>query len=468
MMGRSRIVGFAISAALLIGASNQSAVRIAPEAPIIVGETPGIVVSGLNPGQPARVHGFGAYQRWEKNAAGQWAPVVAVYHSWADVLPDATGRVDMDRADVASGTYHGIDGYGLLWSMRKPTDPILADAGPATIPASVPLGTTRIIVSQLGQVVGDALLRYREAPGLTVEPVADGALNGIFAAPKGKTRLPTIILLHGSEGGGVATARALATQFAGQGYAAFALNYFAWDFEGLKGVPNIHVNQPIELIDRVRGWLSQRAEVDPHRIGLYGHSKGAEYAEVAAVRYPWVKAVIACVGTDVVWEGYGIGDERAALPKDFIKPREIASWSWRGKPLPYVRLQPWRGGIWFDNTARYEAGRVADPEAASAAAIPIERSHARWLLIGSLRDEIWASGAMSQRLADRLRRAGKGDRVSLLVHDRAGHQVCGSGLNPSYVWADPSTDPRVKDPGAEGSAAVQSWQAMKAFLARAL
>ncbi len=461
-------LGLMALAGQLVAGPGQDSVRIGPDAPIVIGNMPGIVISGLKPGQPARVHGFATRQRWEKNAAGGWAPVAALQHSWADVMADDAGRVEMDRAKVAAGTYHGVDGYGLLWSMRTAADPILAGAGPEEPPSSVPPDATRIIVTQQGRTVGSALLRYREAPGLTVEAVADGALNGVFAAPAGKTGLPAIILLHGSEGGGRAAARALATQFAGQGYAAFALNYFAWDFQGLKGVPNIHVNQPVELIARVRDWMVKRAEVNPARIGLYGHSKGAEYAEVAAVRYRWVKAVIACVGTDIVWEGYGIGDGRAALPKDFVAPLEITSWSWRGRPLPYVRLQPWRDGAWFDNSARYEASRAADPAAALAAAIPVERSRARWLLIGSMRDEVWASGVMSQRLADRLRHAGKGDRVTLLVHDRAGHQVCGSGLDPSYGGADPSTDPRVKDPGAEGAATVQSWLAMKAFLARAL
>lgn len=468
MIGKMRILGCAAAASLLAAAPERAPVRIGPEQPIVIGQTPGVVVTGLVPGRVARVHGFASYQRSQKNPSGQWAPIVAIYHSWADVMPDASGRIDMDRARVRAGTYRGVDGYGLFWSVRRPTDPILRDAGPAAIPTTVPQGVTRVIVTQGGQTVGDTVLRFREAPGLTIETVADGPLNGVFAAPAGKTRLPTLILLHGSEGGGAASARALATQFAGQGYAAFALNYFAWDYERLKGVPNIHVNQPIELLDRVRGWLAARGEVDPARIGLYGHSKGAEYAEVAAVRYPWVKAVIACVGTDVAWEGYGIGDERAALPKDFVRPKAISSWSWQGEPLPYVPLQPWREGVWFDNTARYEAGRLADPKAAAAAAIPVERSDARWLLIGSRRDEVWASGAMVSRLANRLRRAGKDGRVTLLVHDRAGHQVCGSGLSPTYVWSEPSSDPRVKDLGAEGAAAVQSWRAMKAFLARAL
>jgi len=317
-------------------------------------------------------------------------------------------------------------------------------------------------------VIADEIVSFAEPPGLAVESVAAGRLNGVFAAPQGARHLPAIILLHGSEGGGAESARRLATRFAGQGYAAFALNWFAYDVARLPGVPNKHVNQPIELIDQVRAWLARRPEVDAGRIGVYGQSKGAEYALVAASHYRWIKAVIGCVPTDVVWEGYGIGDQRNAPEPDYVAPKEISSWSWQGKPLPYVPTPPWVKGQWFDNTERYEKGRHDNPDRARVAAIPIERTDARLLLLGSLRDETWASGVMAGRLAARMAQAGKGARVETMVYEKAGHQICGDGVYPTYIWADPSDDPRVKDPAAEGHAAVDAWHRMIAFLKSAL
>ncbi|MFM9828890.1 MAG: acyl-CoA thioester hydrolase/BAAT C-terminal domain-containing protein [Sphingomonas sp.] len=465
-MARFRTIALAVALAVAGTAASNSKVRITPGSAIIDGFSPNIVISGLSPQARVRIHSFAGLERWERGPDGLYRPAREDYHGWADIVADPAGRVAMDRAVVRRGTYAGVDGYGLFWSMRRAGDPALA--GTLSPPVSTPLGVTRIIVERAGQLLGSADLTIAEPAGLSVRTIADGALNGVFAAPAGKVRLPTILLLHGSEGGGQASARALATRFAGQGYAAFALNYFAWDFNNLQGVPNIHVNQPIELIDQVRGWLVQQPEVDGRRMALYGQSKGAEYAEVAAVRYPWVKAVVACVGTDSVWEGYGIGDGRARQPAGFVPPAQISSWSWLGEPLPYIKLQPWVEGKWFDNKARYEAGRAADPAGAAAAAIPLEQSAAKFLLLGSLRDEVWASGAMTQRLAVRLRRNGKAAQVATRVFAKAGHQICGSGADLAYANAPPSSDPRTKDPAAEGAATVQAWHATTAFLKRTL
>lgn len=276
--------------------------------------------------------------------------------------------------------------------------------------------------------------------------------------------MPVIILLHGSEGGGADGARSLATRFAGQGYAAFALNYFAWDLKALKGPPNYHVNQPIELIGQVRDWLTLRPEVDPRRIGLHGHSKGAEYATIAATYYPWVKAVVGCVPSDAIWEGYGIGDGRNKPDPTLKWPEQRSSWSWQGKPLPYIPLYNYEDRKWFDNTERYSASRAERPSETKAALIPIERSRARFLLLGGERDEVWASGAMAKNLGDRLRRAGRGKQAIVQVYAGAGHQICGDGTYPTHIWADASPDPRVKDPVAEGAASANAWGRIKAFL----
>ena len=75
------------------------------------------------------------------------------------------------------------------------------------------------------------------ADRVEVEEIALPGLNGDFAQPKNRPTklLPAILLLHGSEGGSKASARATAIRFANLGYAAFALNYFAWPATGLTG-----------------------------------------------------------------------------------------------------------------------------------------------------------------------------------------------------------------------------------------
>ncbi len=444
-------------------------VRVTPEGSVPSGFSPGIAIEGLAPQAEARVHAFATYERWQPGADGVWAPSVETYQAWADVRADGRGRVNMDRFPVKSGTYEGEDRYGLLWSMRKRSDPVLADAGfsGSQVPAPVQ-GRVELRVTQNGAVIGESSFVFAEPPGLTVIEVTEGRLNGTYAFPASASRLPTIILLHGSEGGSAEGARSLATRFAGQGYAAFALNYFAWDTARLDGPPNHHVNQPIELLGDVREWLAGRDEVDPDRLGLYGHSKGAEYAVLAATYYPWIKAVAACVPSDAVWEGYGIGDGRNTPDPALVWPEQRSSWSWKDRPIPYIPLYGFEQRKWFDNTERYSVSRTDHPAETKGALIAIEQSNARFLLLGGGRDEVWASGDMAERLAERLRAAGRAKQARVRVYARAGHQICGDGTYPTHIWADPSADPRVKDPVAEGAASADAWREIKAFLKRRL
>lgn len=454
---------------LLFAEPAAAQVRILPEGSAITGFAPDIRISGLPPGAKARLHVYASYERWQQDDDGNWKPSVKTYQAWADIVADGKGRVEMDSYKVTSGTYNGVDGYGLLWSMRKPTDPLLAGAEPTGANAPTPEpGKFVLLLTQGDKVIGHGSFRYAEPAGLKAQVVAEGRLNGFYAAPEPARRLPTIILLHGSEGGGADEARALATRYAGQGFAAFALNYFAWDLKGLKGPPNHHVNQPVELIAQVRDWLAKQREANVKKLGVYGHSKGAEYAVLAASYYPWIKAVAACVPSDAVWEGYGINDGRNRFDATLKWPEQRSSWSWQGKPLPYIPLRAWEDRKWFDNSERYSTSRAEHPVEAEAALISVEHSKARFLLLGGGRDEVWASGEMAEKLAARMRRAGKGKRVTVQVYPAAGHQICSDGTYPTHIWADPSPDPRVKDPVAEGAAAADAWQRIVRFFKASL
>jgi len=391
-------------------------------------------------------------------------------YAWAELRADADGAIDFARASALRGTYKGIDAYGLTWSGRKPGDPLLAAAAvPAFDPATLRDGQSRLVVTRGKAIVAQAPLRSAAPPGLLTVDVAEGALNGTFAAPDDGGRHPVLILLHGSEGGDTGEARAIAQRFAGRGFAVFALNWFAWDLKHISGVPNAHVNQPIELLTQVRDWIARRPEADVARIGVYGHSKGAEYATVAATYLPWIRAVAACVPSDSVWEGYGIGDARNRPEPDRKAPADYSSWSWQGRPLPYIALPPSDDrSRYFDNTAYYETRRRADAIGAAAARIPVERAVAHFLWLGGGRDATWASGAMAARNHAAMRQAGHGDRSELMVYPRAGHAICGEGTYPTHLWTDASPDPRRADPDADGQATVDAWQRIVSFFRRTL
>lgn len=431
---------------------------------IVAGFAPEIRLNGVAPGETIDMFGIRMFQNWEPTVDGSWAPVPRPVISFARLQVASGGSIDLGKADVVDGTWTGADPYGLLWSGRRADRP-----GTVLPPSSFEVSNLRneegrVLAVRNGAIIADAPITFSAPPAVVIEDVSSGRVTGAFAFPEGAESRPVVILLHGSEGGGRDAARDMAQRYAGHGFAAFALNYFAWDFQNLTDVPNVHVNQPIEVIADVRDWLTTRPEADVSRLGIYGHSKGAEYAEVAAVRYPWIKAVTACVPTDIVWEGYGIGDERALRgAATRVRPEKMSSWSWNGQPLEYVPLKVMDTSVFKTNTERYDASRRDHPEAAAAAIIPLQASRAKFLLIGGGRDEVWASGEMATQLAARFEGAGRSDDVELRIYPKAGHQICGDGLSTPFAWADPPTDDWQKDPAAEGQATSEAWQATVAF-----
>jgi dienelactone hydrolase len=456
-------------AALLLTAAAPPPARIEVPTAWPKGDPPVIRVTGLRPGETVELHLARIFSLWVRAEDGNWRSTPAPTVGWARFKADAKGVVDTSRAKALEGTYAGTDVYGLWWSARRTNDAQLpAKAPPGLALEALQDGEARLVLVRGGEAVAQTPLKFGIKASLRLETVSEGLVNGEYAAPTGQGRLPTLILLHGSEGGDGPNMRWLAAQFAHQGYAVFALNYFAWDLKGLD-VRNDHVNLPIETLEPVREWLGRQPEVDLERFGLYGHSKGAEFAEVAAVRYPWVKAIIACVPTDVVWEGYGIGDGRNTRTRP--NPDAMSSWSWKGEPLPYVPLRPFvfgQANPYFNNTERYERSRAEHPAEAQAAAIPLEQTSAQVLLLGGGRDEVWASGAMAWRLDARFAKAGKSDQVETHIYPTAGHQICGDGTYPTHLWMDQGNDPRSKDLVAEGRAAADAWQRMQTFLRRVL
>jgi pimeloyl-ACP methyl ester carboxylesterase len=95
-------------------------------------------------------------------------------------------------------------------------------------------------------------------------------------------------------------------------------------------------------------------------------------------------------------------------------------------PVPFVPYVPgvrpslsWRG---LKLAPMYRAA-LAQTDAAAAAAIPIERTDARILLITGDRDSIWPSSEMAHAIAARLASAGKADRLTHLRYPDAGHSL---------------------------------------------
>lgn len=421
----------------LIAQSSWSAPRlIAP--PDLSAPAPAPVrVTGLPPGAAVVIR---AERRTRDGAL--------TYVAHARYVADRRGRVDTRIAVARDGTYAGADALGLFWS---------GIARPARAGDGEP-GQVRLTVSLGRADVATATARTGAAADAVVAEGATPFPGAVWERPVAPGRHPVIIVLGGSEGGN-ATATALAPLIATRGYAVLGLPYYDPGYgpaAPIAGLPRSFTDIPVDRLLAVRAWLATQPAADARRIGLWGASKGAEYALIAASRYRWVRAVAAIVPTDVVWEGWG-----GAGPP-------TASFALDGRPLPFL---PYVGmGAELTKAARGEAmdlrrvhlaGRAAFPARLATARIPIERFRGPLLLAGGGRDQIWPSAEMATAIAATRVRAGR--PTQLLVFAGANHFLGGPGTDPALALATPGVSP-----ATIAHARAETWRATFALFARAL
>ena len=431
-----------------LGAHAQT-IRVSAPAAILAGDSQDIAVRGL----PARASVSVAAERV---LLEQGRPVR--YRSTASFVADAAGVVDLGRDAPVSGSYRGADVRGLFWSMTPVGGPATADAA----------GTVRLDVTLDGKTVAMQEIRLADtAPQVRTEAIT--AFPGaIFARPQGEGRWPAVVVLGGSEGG-ARSARELALRLAAHGFAAVGLPYYSPAAPGrtereLPDLPRSFIEIPVDRLELVHAWLAQRNDVDTARIALYGVSKGAEFALVAASKLAWPAAAVAIVPSDVVWQGWG---PDAAAPDE-----RRSSFSFAGKPLPFVpnvdfleELQGFRTGSAVRYRRPMEKGRAAYPQAAIAARIRVEDFRGPLFVAGGGDDQMWASGAMAQNIAERRLEAGR-ETVSLVFPD-GGHMLNGTGWEPTTQY-DAGLFKLGGTPEGNARAQAEVWRRALAFLRASL
>ncbi|MGB7374827.1 alpha/beta hydrolase family protein [Pontixanthobacter sp.] len=280
--------------------------------------------------------------------------------------------------------------------------------------------------------------------------------GAFFMKPSSDGPFPVIILLGGSEGND-GSARRKAPVFVAEGYAVLGVPYYSPAYGGqpqqIPGLPRAFDAIPVDALETARDWLQDRDDVKPHSIGIYGVSKGAEFALLGGSLIDGFAAIAAIVPTDVVWEGWGAGTTSG----------ENSSFSWRGQPLPFVPYIGMNEEIAKysipDETPRlrlaHDKGRHAYPAKAVAARIKVENIDEPVLVAGGDADNVWNSGEMTQAIAE-MRAANGLPTVSLIFTD-AGHGLSGTGDDPNGWYSD--TD-------LEAQNAI--WPATLAFFAKHL
>jgi len=430
----------------------------------LLDEPVAIRLVGLMPGERATL-------RARSDVAGQLRDATATFSA------DATGTIDPATQAPESGTYTGIDPAGLFWSGIDPYAAVGATGTPTaerTGPIAYAYGTSPIPVTLgatvAGRAVGGATLtRLVVTPGVARRAVGDG-LAGTLFTPADPGPHPGVVVLGGSEGGISGEQRA--ALLAAHGFAALALAYFAYG-----SLPPQLVNVPLEYLATALDYLATQPEVRGDRLGVVGHSRGAELALLTGATFPRVGAVVALAPSAFVWGGLG----------DATGGPEPASWTYRGQPLPFVPFHATPASrAAAEASARAGQGRADTPiflsslalaaqdSAATldAAAIPVERTAGPILLVAGEADQLWPSGTFAGQIADRLAQRGHPYPDATLRYPDTGHFFQPPNLPTSGAFiAGPAGAAPLATGGTtagNAAAAADSWPRVLRFLAAAL
>jgi dienelactone hydrolase len=380
-----------------------------------------------------------------------------LFRSRARFTATADGRVELATAAPTAGSYSGADPRGLFWSMVPTPDSIDDTMRPNRV---------RLVARAAGAVIADTTIVFQNSlPQLRIDSVP-GFPGALLASLPGGGRRPVIIVLGGSEGGSGA-ARSEGARLASRGFAVLGLPYYSpaqapGGPREIEALPASFTDIPVDRLEQAYRWLRTRDDVDPERIALFGGSKGAELALLAAAHFPWVKAVVAVAPSDVVWEGWGWE----------VEPGTRSSFSLNGQALPFVpydgmmdELMKLQTGEPIHIRRFHDRGRALYADRIAAARIPVERFRGRLMLIAGDDDQLWSSGEMARSIVAARRAAGL-ETVALIFPD-AGHLLNGSGWSPTTHY-DMGQQKHGGRPDANARAQAQAWPAMLEFLHAAL
>ncbi|ADG39654.1 putative thioesterase [Leuconostoc kimchii IMSNU 11154] len=220
--------------------------------------------------------------------------------------------------------------------------------------------------------------------------------------PKHANRLPAIIVLSGSEGG-IEKAQSIAQLLANHGFSALAIGYF-----NIKGLTSNLSQIPIEIIKSAIDFLKSHDVTDKDRIGIYGRSKGAEFALLAASYYTQIKCVVINSPSNIVYEG--ISHKRLPIRK--------SSWSYKGKDINYFPFS-YRSFIW--SKIKNQSFPIVREN--SEYEIPVEKTNGNIFCVFSTKDEIWNAELATTRIEKRLKRYQFKNKLRIMRVEHTGHML---------------------------------------------
>jgi dienelactone hydrolase len=330
------------------------------------------------------------------------------WHAEAMYAADKSGRIDLDHATPVTGSYEGVDGMGLFWSMN-PIDgdpdqssfvpPLKDDKPTAEIQFSVRSGDKTLATS--------TLTRRWLTDSVTVKRLTLSAhkVDGYLFKPPGSAKHPAVLLFGGSEGGigSLPTASLLASH----GYPVLVLAYFHDT-----GLPTQLKNIPLEYFAAAARLLA------PSKVIAATASRGTEAALLLAQYFPDL------IQGAVLWAP-------SAITNPSFPIEDSDAWTLHGKPIPTGTL------------------------------IPVDHVHGPILAIAGADDQLWQSATAAPLISKELDAAHVQFPHQALVYPQAGHGIAGAPYVPRGTHlAHPVTKQVIAMGGsrpANEAATLQSW-----------
>lgn len=205
------------------------------------------------------------------------------WHAEATFDADDHGVVDLDRASPSDGSYQGVDGMGLFWSMNPADGDADQQSYHPPTKDEKPISDIELTVREDGRTLATrTLTRQWLGAGVTTKAltVATDKLAGLLMLPPpDKARHPAVLIFGGSEGGLGVTL--VAKLLASHGYPTLAIAYFHD-----AGLPAVLKNIPLEYFATAARLLAAQPGVDPAHVIALSASRGTEAALLLAQNFP--------------------------------------------------------------------------------------------------------------------------------------------------------------------------------------
>ena len=378
----------------------------------LMDELVSIRVSGLRPGQHITIR----CETWEQKF---------VYDSYAHFIASLEGEVDCTRDPSFGGCYRGVNAMGIFAHMLPAVGQMkglryfprrcmsamefqlqvyaghLDDENKFTKNPLLKQGgddTTGIVVSPLTEGV---VFRRCNGEGVTRHEVRHGRVRGTIFQPAGAGPFKGVIDVYGGAGG---INESRVAMLASRGFIAFTLPHHLHD-DLPQRIEDLEVEYFLEAIH----YFTSLPTVQPGGVGMLAVCGGGAVAVFLSTICPKISA-FGLFGSPYTLT-FRIKFNGEHVTNEMIQ--HIAG------ARPLIKFDE-HGGAYTDEW------NLHVPE--DRYATEIEKSDAAFLVVAGTDDKSMHAVAAGQYMVNRMRKHGKGDRITLLAYPGAGHFI-----DPPYM-----------------------------------